>query len=722
MSIEIIEEISKNLNVTSKQVESVLKLLEEGNTIPFIARYRKEVTGNLNEEQIKTIEEGYTYQVNLLKRKEDVIRLIDEKGMLTDELKLQIMNCTKLVEVEDLYRPYKEKKKTKATEAIKNGLEPLAKEIMKFPTSGNIDELAKKYITENVKTIEDAVKGASYIIAENISDNAKYRKWIRNNTYNYGIIISKIKKNATDENKIYDMYYDYSEQVKRIKPHRILAINRGEKEGVLSVSIDYDTERVLNYLNKNEIKNDKSFVVDIVKEAIIDSYKRLIKPSVEREIRSDLTEVAEKSAIDNFGKNLESLLLQPPMKEKIVLAFDPGFVNGCKLAVIDSTGKYLDSTVVKPFLNGANKDKYIEQSKTIVKNLIEKYKVYIISIGNGTASRESEKFCADMIKEYKLNCKYVIVSEAGASIYSASKIAIEEFPDLAVEKRSAVSIGRRLQDPLSELVKIPPEGIGVGLYQHDVSSKKLSESLDFVVSKAVNSVGVNVNTASPSLLKYVSGINKKNIEKILEYRNNFGRINSREEIKKKKLLSDKVYEQAIGFLRITEGNNILDETAIHPESYELALNLLKELDCDLKDVGTNNLIQKLDNIDIKEYTNKLNTDIYTLEDVIASLKKPNRDPRDEMPQPLLKSDVLDINDLTVGMKLQGTVRNVVDFGAFIDIGLHEDGLVHISKITDKYIKHPSDILSVGDIVDCYVDEIKLDKKKVSLSLLEPVVK
>ena len=720
MSNEIIEEISKNLNVSSKQVINVLKLLEEGNTIPFIARYRKEATGNLNEEQIKVIEEGYTYQVNLLKRKEDVLRLIDEKGMLTDELKEEIMKCTKLVDVEDLYRPYKEKKKTKATEAIKNGLETLANYIMTFPIKGSVDEEAKKYLNENIKSIEEAIQGASYIIAEKISDNAKYRKSIRDNTYKFGIISSKLKKNAKEDDKVYDMYYDYQEQIKRIKPHRVLALNRGEKEGVLSVSIDNDDERTIEFLCNKEIKNKESIVVDIIKNAIKDAYKRLIKPSIEREIRSDLTSVAEISAIDNFGKNLENLLLQPPMKEKIVLAFDPGYVNGCKLAVIDKTGKYLDSTVIKPFLNGSNKDKYIKQSKIIVKNLIEKYNVDIIAIGNGTASRESEKFCSELIHEYKLKCKYVIVSEAGASIYSASKIAIEEFPDLAVEKRSAVSIGRRLQDPLSELVKIPPEGIGVGLYQHDVSTKKLSESLDFVVSKTVNSVGVNINTASPSLLKYVSGIKKNNIDKIIEYRNKEGRINSREEIKKKKILSDKTYEQAIGFLRITEGTNILDETAIHPESYEVATNLLKKLDCTLKDVGTNNLISKLDNINVEELSKELNTDIYTLEDVIASLKKPNRDPREEMPQPLLKSDVLDINDLKVGMKLQGTVRNVVDFGAFIDIGLHEDGLVHISKITDKYIKHPSDVLSVGDIVDCYVDEIKLDKKKVSLSLIDPL--
>ena len=717
MNTDIIKQISEDLKITEKQVEVTLKLLEEGNTIPFIARYRKEATGALSEENIKAIEEVYSYQVNLLKRKEDVIRLIDEKGLLTDELKNEIMAATKLVEVEDLYRPFKEKKKTKATEAIKNGLEGLSKEIMAFPTSGNIDNIAKKYLNENVKTIESAIEGAKYIIAENISDNAKFRKTIRDNTYNFGTIKSKLKKNATDENKTYDMYYDYEEKIKYIKPHRVLALNRGENEKILSVSIEYDKERVLGYLEKRLIKNEHSFVCDIVKEAIEDSYKRLIEPSIEREIRSDLTEIGEEAAIDNFGKNLESLLLTPPMKEMVVLAFDPGYVNGCKIAVIDKTGKYLDSTVVKPFIKSNNGDKLIEQSEVIVKQLIAKYNVDIIAIGNGTASRESEKFIASMIKKYNLNCKYVIVSEAGASIYSASKVAIEEFPDLAVEKRSAVSIGRRLQDPLSELVKIPPEGIGVGLYQHDVSQKKLSDNLDFVVSKTVNSVGVNINTASSSILKYVSGITKKNIDKILEYRDKKGRINSRKEVEK--LLSDKVYEQAIGFLRITEGDNILDSTGIHPESYDIATNILKDLNMNLKDVGSKELVEKLNRVNIEEYKTKFNTDIYTLEDVIKSLKSPNRDPRDEMPQPILKSDVLELKDLSVGMKLQGTVRNVVDFGAFIDIGLHEDGLVHISKITDKYIKHPNEVLSVGDIVDCYVDEIKLDKNKVSLSLLDP---
>ena len=713
----IINEIANELNVKINQVETVLKLLEEGNTIPFIARYRKEATGALDEEQIKSIGDVYEYQVNLAKRKEDVIRLIDEKGLLTDELKEEIMKASKLVEVEDLYRPYKEKKKTKATEAIKNGLEPLAKEIMAFPISGNLNDMAKRYLNENVKSEEDAIQGAKYIIAEWISDNAKYRKSIRDNTYNYGTIKSKIKKNAQDENKIYDMYYDYEEKIKYIKPHRILALNRGENEDVLSVSIENDKDIVISYLEKRIIKNDKSFVVEDVKEAIEDSYKRLIEPSIEREIRSDLTVIGEDAAIDNFAKNLESLLLTPPMKEKVVLAFDPGYVNGCKLAVVDKTGKYLDSVVIKPFIKGSNQDKLIEQSMIIVKNLIEKYNVDIVAIGNGTASRESEKFMADMIKKYNLNCKYVIVSEAGASIYSASKIAIEEFPDLAVEKRSAVSIGRRLQDPLAELVKIPPEGIGVGLYQHDVPQKKLSDNLDFVVSKTVNNVGVNINTASPSLLSYVSGITKRYIDKIIEYRNNKGRFNSREEIEK--LLSDKAYEQAVGFLRIPDGKNILDATGIHPESYNVAMRLLSEIGMSTEDVGTPKLTEKLKFLNIEEYKDKLGTDIYTLEDIIKSLMAPNRDPRDEMPQPLLKSDVLELEDLKVGMKLQGTVRNVVDFGAFIDIGLHEDGLVHISKITNKYIKHPSEVLSVGDIVDCYVDEIKMDKKKVSLSLLEP---
>lgn len=712
----IIREIANDLGVSEKQVVTVLELLSEGNTIPFIARYRKEATGALDEESIRKINEVYEYQVNLLKRKEDVIRLIDEKGLLTDELKNSILNCSKLVEVEDLYRPYKEKKKTKATEAIALGLEPLAKMIMSFPVTGSLDDISKKFVKDDL-SVEKCIEGAKYIIAEWISDNAGYRKWIRSYFYKNGIVSSiKKKGDDIDPNKTYEMYYSYQEPIKYIKPHRILALNRGENEKVLSVSVDVDKEKIISYLEKKLIKNDKSFVVDIVKEAILDSYKRLIEPSIVREIRSDLTEVGEEAAIDNFGKNLEALLLTPPLKEKVVLAFDPGFVNGCKLAVVDKNGKYLDSTVIKPFLNG-NTEERIRLSMEVVVQLIKKYNVSIIAIGNGTASRESEKFCANMIKKYNLDCKYVIVSEAGASIYSASPIAIEEFPDLAVEKRSAVSIGRRIQDPLAELVKIPPDGIGVGLYQHDVSQKKLASSLDFVVEKCVNSVGVNINTASPSLLKYVSGITKKSSEKIIEYREKIGKITSREEIKKKKLLSDKAYLQAIGFLRVVDGDNILDSTAIHPESYDVALKILDDLGCSRDMIGKSDLIKKLDNINLEEYKDKIGTDIYTLEDVILSLKKPNLDPRDEMPQPLLKSDILDIKDLTVGMKLQGTVRNVVDFGAFIDIGLHNDGLAHISKLTTKYIKHPSEVVSVGDIVDCYVDDISLEKGKVSLSLL-----
>ena len=715
MNSDIVKQIGIELNLDEKKIINVLSLLEEGNTIPFIARYRKEATGNMDEDNIKRINEYYEYQVNLLKRKEDVIRLIDEKGLMTDELKEKILGASKLVEVEDLYRPYKEKKKTKATDAINNGLEPLAKQIMSFPLNGSFDELAKKYINDNVKTTLDAVSGAKYIIAEWISDNAYYRKWIRNYIYRNGNISSSIKKTASDEAKIYEMYYNYTEPLKTVKPHRVLALNRGEKEKILTVNIDIDEEKIINYLEEKIIKNDKSFVCDEVIDAIKDSYKRLIFPSIEREIRSDLSEKADEVAIDNFGKNLESLLLQPPIREKQVLAFDPGFVNGCKLAVIDKTGKYLTSTIIKPFCNN---DKYLEQSRAILLDLIKKYNIDIIAIGNGTASRESEKLCADLIKENNLSCKYVIVSEAGASIYSTEKVASDEFPNLSPNERSAVSIGRRLQDPLAELVKIPPDGIGVGLYQHDVSQSRLKESLDFVVSKVVNSVGVNINTASPSLLKYVSGINKKNIDKIIDYREENGKINSRDEIKKKKLLGDKAYEQAIGFLRITDGNNILDSTGIHPESYSVATNLLKELNVSLDDVGSQKMIDALDNIDINKYVSILGTDIYTLEDVINSLKRPNRDPRDEMPQPILKSDVLDIKDLKVGMKLQGTVRNVVDFGAFIDIGLHNDGLAHISKLSNNYIKHPSDVVNVGDIVDCYVDEIYLDKEKVSLSLIK----
>ena len=706
MNEDIIKNTSIELNIKSNQVKTVLELLSNGNTIPFIARYRKEATGALDEEQIRKINEIYEYQVNLLKRKEDVIRLIDEKGLLTDELKSQILNANKLVEVEDLYRPFKEKKKTKATDAINNGLEPLAKIIMSFPLK-EIDY--SKFINEKVKTIDEAILGAKYIIAEWISDNAYYRKSIRNYTYKNGIIVTKLKKDAVDENKVYEMYYDYQEKVREIKPHRILAINRAEKEKVITVSIDVNKEDIINNLKSKIIKNDKSQVTDIVIDAINDAYKRLIEPSIEREIRSDLTEKADEVAIDNFGKNLEKLLLQPPMKDKMVLGLDPAYRTGCKLAVLSPVGQSLEIAVIYPH----EPVKKYDEAKKIVLDLIKKYNIDIIAIGNGTASRESEAFIADVIKECDRKVEYIIVSEAGASVYSASKIAIEEFPDLTVEKRSAISIGRRLQDPLAELVKIEPESIGVGLYQHDVSNKRLTESLDFVVSSAVNKVGVNVNTASPSLFKYVSGITKKNIEKILDYRNK-NRIKNRNELKK--LLSDKTYEQSIGFLRVVDGTNPLDATSIHPESYDITLKLLNMLHLDVKDLGSekiNNL-----NIDVEEYSKKLNTDIYTLQDIIDSLKKPNRDPRDEMPKPILKSDILHIEDLKIGMKLQGTVRNVVDFGVFIDIGLKNDGLAHISKLTDKYIKHPMEVVNVGDIVDCYVDSINLEKNKVSLSLLE----
>ena len=710
MNQDIIKNTSIELNIKAKQVETVLKLLSEGNTIPFIARYRKEATGALDEEQIRKINEIYEYQVNLLKRKDDVIRLIDEKGLLTEELKNSILNANKLVEVEDLYRPFKEKKKTKATDAINNGLEPLAKIIMAFPIKGSIDDIANKFLNDKVDSISKAIEGAKYIIAEWISDNASYRKWIRNYIFRNGIIVTKLKKDAVDLNKTYEMYYNYQEKVKEIKPHRVLAINRAENEKVINVNIDINKDDIINNLKAKIIKNDKSLVVDIVSDAINDAYKRLIFPAIEREIRSELTDKAEEVAINNFGQNLEKLLLQPPMKDKMVLGLDPAYRTGCKLAVLSPVGQNLEIAVIYPH----EPIKKYEEAKKIVLDLIDKYKIDIIAIGNGTASRESEAFIADVIKESKRKVEYVIVSEAGASVYSASKLAIEEFPELTVEKRSAISIGRRLQDPLAELVKIDPESIGVGLYQHDVTNKKLTESLDFVVSTAVNKVGVNVNTASPSLFKYVSGITKKNIDKILEYRNK-NRIKNREEIKK--ILSDKTYEQAIGFLRVVDGTNPLDVTGIHPESYDITLKLLKMLDLNISDIGTDKMMANLD-IDVLEYSKKLNTDIYTLQDIIDCLKKPNRDPRDEMPKPILRSDILHIEDLQVGMKLQGTVRNVVDFGVFIDVGLKNDGLAHISKLTNKYIKHPMEIVNVGDIVDCYVDDINLEKNKVSLSLLE----
>lgn len=710
----IIKDLSSELGIEVDQAMTVLEMLKNDATIPFIARYRKNETGGLDENQIKSIGDLYKYYENLMDRKEAVIRLIDEKGLLTEELKKQILEAKKLSEVEDLYRPYKEKKKTKATEAIANGLEPLAKMIMSFPTVGSLESLAEKFVKDNVENTDKALEGASYIIAEWISDNAAYRKWIRFNVYNNADIVSKIKKNAEDPKKTYEMYYNFNEKVKYIKHYRVLALNRGENERILSVSLDMDIDTIQNYLEGKIIKNKSSFCIDLVKYSIKDSLKRLILPSIEREIRSEITAKAEEKAIETFSVNLEHLLLTRPIKGMTVLGFDPGYVNGCKLAVIDPNGTYLDSTVVKPFLNG-NNDSRIKDAKEIVKDLINKYHVNIISIGNGTASRESEKFCAEMIKEYNLDCKYIITSEAGASIYSASKLAIEEFPDLAVEKRSAVSIGRRLQDPLSELVKIDPKSIGVGEYQYDVNQKQLNENLDYTVSKVVNEVGVNVNTASKSILKYVSGLTKTSIEKIYAYKEK-NKIKNRMEIKNIKGISDKVYEQCIGFLRITDGENEFDKTGIHPESYTIAENLLKKLGLNINQLNSSEFNKTLKNADVTKLAQELNSDVYTIADIIKELLHPGLDHRDELEAPILKSDILHIEDLKENMELEGTVRNVASFGAFVDIGLHDDGLVHISKMSKSFVKNPNDIVNVGDIVKCYVDSVDLEKNKVQLRL------
>ena len=715
MNEKIIQEIENELNIDKKYIEATLKLLEEGNTIPFIARYRKEATHGLDEVQIRKISEYYTYQVNLEKRKEEVKRLIAEKGLLTDELSALINNCDKLIEIEDLYRPYKEKKKTKATQAINNGLEPFAKMIMSFKIN-NVNETAKKFLNDNVKNVDMAIEGAKYIIAEWVSDNASIRKYIRNYTYNNGFLVSKKKKNNADETKVYEMYYDFKEQVKHIKLYRVLAINRGEKEDILKVSIDIDSSNIILNLENRFVKDKSNLEIkEIVCDAINDSYKRLISPSIEREIRADLKEKAEEVAINNFSTNLEKLLMTPPIKEKNILGFDPAYRTGCKLAVLNKIGEPLKIDVIYPH---EPKNEY-EKSKEKVLNIIEKYNIDVIAIGNGTASRESESFIADVIKSSKRPVEYIIVNEAGASVYSASKLAISEFPNLHVEERSAISIGRRLEDPLSELVKIDPESIGVGLYQHDVSEKNLKESLNFTVLKVVNQVGVNLNTASPSILKYVSGLTKSSIDKLLKYRSSKKRIETREELLKEKVLSSKVYEQAIGFLRIQDAKNILDETSIHPESYNDTNKFLKYLNISKEIIGKPEIIKILDNVDKEAVINNLKIDSYTLNDIIESLKKPNRDPRDMLPKPLLRSDVLHLEDLKVGMKLEGTVRNVVDFGCFIDIGIKNDGLVHISKMTKDFIKHPSELLSVGDIINVYVDDINLEKGKVSLSMFMP---
>ena len=701
------EILAKNLGIKVSQVEAVLNLLSEGATIPFIARYRKEATGSLDEEQIRSIEKEYTYLENLLKRKEDVIRLIEEKDLMTDELRTSILACEKLSDVEDLYRPFKEKKKTKASEAIKMGLEPLAKKMMSFPINGTMEKLASGFECGTEKAIE----GAKYIIAEWISDNAYYRKFIKKEIWNNGAIVSKVKKNAVDEKKVYQMYYDFEEKIKYAKHYRILAMNRGEEEKVLSVSLDFDKAKILEYLKSKIIKNQDSFVVLEVESAIEDALKRLIYPSVEREIRADLTEMAEKKAILTFQDNLEHLLMTKPVKDKVVLGFDPAFRTGCKLAVLNPYGNVLEIATIYPHEPKNEKEK----SKEILTSLIQKYGVQIIAIGNGTASRESEAFVADSIKG--TDVLYNLVSEAGASVYSASPLAIKEFPDLTVEKRSAISIGRRVQDPLSELVKIDPKSIGVGEYQHDVNQKELSEALGFTVSKIVNEIGVNINTASASILSYISGLTKKTIDSILKFREK-KTFTSREEVKKLAGFTDKVYEQSIGFLRVIDGENLLDRTRIHPESYELARKVLLSLQLDLKNLGTQEFNEALSKANASKLAKELDADVYTIEDILEELKHPGQDYRDKLDDIVLKSDVLTIHDLKEGMELKGTVRNVTSFGAFIDIGLHDDGLVHISKMSKNFVKNPNDILSVGDIVTVYVCGIDLEKEKVQLSLIK----
>ena len=701
----VINELATELNIKKEQIKAVLQLLSEGSTIPFIARYRKEATGALDENQIEKINEKYTYYNNLMERKETVIRLIDEKGMLTDEIKANILACTKLVDVEDIYLPYKEKKKTKATEAIKMGLEPLAKIIMSFPTKGDMSSICKIVHVEEAIALENT----KYIISEWISDNAYYRKFVRNYIYNNGTIESKLKKNAVDEKKTYEIYYNFSEKIKYAKSYRILAINRGEKEGILSVKLDYDTDYIFNHLKTKIIKNPSSFVTEYIENAIKDALKRLIYPSIERDVRSELTEKSEDTAIEVFKENLENLLMTRPLTGYRVLGFDPAFRTGCKLACLDEKGNVLHKDVIYPH---EPKNDKIGAAKKLLE-LISTYNLNLIAIGNGTASRESEEFVAETIKNLK-GVYYIIVSEAGASVYSASKEAQREFPDYEVQERSAVSIGRRVIDPLSELVKIDPKSIGVGEYQHDVNTKKLTESLDYTVSKVVNNVGVNINTSSSFILKYISGLTKPIIDKIIKFKekNDF---KDRTEIKK--LANDKVYEQAIGFLRINNGTNPLDNTGIHPESYELTNQILKDLNLDIKDINTDKFKETLENVDINTLINKYH-DEYTIKDIIKELKNPGLDPRTEAPAPILRNDVLTIDDLKVGMQLKGTVRNVASFGAFVDIGLHNDGLLHISKMSTSFVKDPTDIVNVGDIITVYVDEIFKDKEKVTLSLIK----
>lgn len=714
MNQELIEIIKKNHPYTEKQIKTVLELLEDKNTVPFIARYRKELTGGLDEVEIKQIENEYTYALNLHNRKEEVIRLIDEQGLLTEDLKNDILKQTKLQRIEDLYRPFKKKKKTKATEAKRKGLEPLAKWILEGTSNIDLVEEASKYITEEVTSHEDAIKGAQDIIAEMISDEPKYRKYILNSVERQGKLVTEKKKKAEDEKNIFEMYYTYEEPIKKIVPHRVLAINRGESEGILKVGFEIDTASLESYLTTQFVKKEHKHI-EMIKEAIQDSLKRLILPSIEREIRSELTQKAEEHAIEIFSENLKNLLLQAPLKGKKILGLDPAYRTGCKLAVINEYGSFVDKNVIYPHPPVSKTD----QAEKIFVDMIKKHDIELVAIGNGTASRESEQFVAEMIKKHNLTCQFVIVNEAGASVYSASDIAREEFPDFKVEERSAVSIGRRVQDPLSELVKIDPKSIGVGQYQHDVNQKALNETLKFVVETAVNQVGVDVNTASPSLLSYVSGLSNTVANNIIKFREEKGVITHHSEIAKVPRLGNKTFEQSIGFLRILDGSEPLDKTAIHPESYEAAYALIQYVGLQKEDIGSDVLKEKLNKLGIQDTSETLNIGIPTLEDIIASLIAPLRDPRDEFETPILKSDVLSMEDLKPNMALSGTVRNVVDFGAFVDIGVKQDGLVHISKLSKGYVKHPMNVVSVGDIVDVWVLDVNQEKQKVSLTMIDP---
>ena len=709
----IIKKVSEILNVKDSQIKAVIKLLSEGATIPFIARYRKEVTGYLNEDEIRTISDQYEYQVNLNERKETVIKLIDEKKMLTDEIKNAIMLCTKISEVDNIYEPFKEERKTKGTEAIKLGLEPLAKEILKFSNKSR-EELATPYLNDKVKTIDDAITNAGYIIADIINSNIGYRDYITDNTRKFGFVETKKKKNSIDENKLYEIYYDFKEKVSKVKSYQVLAINRATKEKVISYSITNDHNRMIDYLKNKIIKNKEFPLKNDMELFIEDAYKRLMFPSIERIIKSELFDKASLDGIKEFGLNLENLLLTPPIKEAVVLGFDPAFRTGCKLAVVSKTGECLKIGVIYP--HEPKNDK--EEAEKVLLDLIKEFDVKIIAIGNGTASRESEKFVSDVINKNKLDVKFVLVSEAGASVYSASPLAKKEFPTFSVEQRSAVSIARRLQDALSELVKIDPKSIGIGLYQHDLKPKELDEELDFVVSKIVNQVGVNINQASESLLKHVSGLDNKSIKGILEYRKQNGKINERKELEKIKGINEHTYEQCAGFLRVLEGTNPLDKTNIHPEDYDLVLNIVKNINFDLSLIGKEEGKEILDKVNDNELINKYNISLDKLNMIKENLINGIIDPRSEIKKVKLKSDVLTIDDLEIGMELEGTVRNVLPFGAFIDIGLHDDALVHISKMSKEYVSHPNEILKVGDIITVYVSDIDKEKERVGLSLIK----